>query len=267
MTTGAPALHEASVTVAAGVSLRLVRGGAGNPLLLLHDEMGHHGLLRYHHALAADYSLHIPSHPGFGSTPRQPWIMNMRDLAGWYLEALDDLELQQVNLLGFSLGGWLAAEMAAMSPDRFRKLVLVCPAGIKPPEGEIYDMFLAVARDYLTAGFYDPENAPEFPQVCPENPDPELLEAWEIAREEACRLSWRPYMYYPALPHLLHRLKRLPTHIIWGRHDNIIPASAGRVYHQSIPGSQISVLENCGHHPELEKTDAFVRLVKDFLSS
>ena len=267
MPTDAQAWREQFLTVAAGASLQLVTGGQGDPLLLLHDEMGHHGLLRYHHALAADHTLYIPSHPGFGSTERQPWIMNMRDLAGWYLEAIDDLGLERLNLMGFSLGGWLAAEMAAMSPGLFQKLILVSPAGVKPPSGEIYDMFLAVAKDYLAAGFYAPETAPEFPQVCPDNPAPELLEAWEVAREEACRLSWRPYMYYPALPNLLHRLKRLPTQIIWGRDDSIIPVSAGQVYHQSIPGSQLAVLENCGHRPELEKTDAFLRLVQDFLSS
>ena len=113
--------------------------------------------------------------------------MNIRDLAGWYLEAIEDLGLEPVNLVGFSLGGWLAAEMAAMSPNLFRKLVLVAPAGIKPPTGEIYDMFLAVSREFLAAGFYDPENTPEFRQVCPDEPGPELNEAWEVAREEACR--------------------------------------------------------------------------------
>ena len=111
------------------------------------------------------------------------------------------------------------------------------------------------------------ENTPEFQQVCPDEPSAELTEAWEVAREEACRLSWRPYMYYPGLPNLLHRLKNLPTQIIWGREDNIVPVSASRLYHESIPGSRVDILENCGHRPELEKTDDFVRLVKDFLAS
>jgi pimeloyl-ACP methyl ester carboxylesterase len=266
MATGAQAWTEETVEVA-GVNLQLVRGGSGDPLLILHDEFGHRGWFRYHEALAQDYSLYIPSHPGFGATARQEWIMNVRDLAGWYLEGIEDLGLEQVNLVGFSLGGWLAAEMASMSPNLFRKLVLVGPAGIKPPSGDIYDMFLVVAQDFLSTGFHDPDNAPEFQQVCPDDPSPELLEAWEVAREEACRLSWRPYMYYPGLPNLLHRLKNLPTQIIWGRDDNIVPVSASQVYHESIPGSRLTVLENCGHRPEFEKTDEFVALVKSFLSS
>ena len=266
MATGAQTWTEDYVEVA-GTKLQLVKGGSGDPLLLLHDELGHYGLRRYQEALAQDYTVYIPSHPGFGGTERQEWIMNIRDLAGWYLEAIEDLGLEQVNLAGFSLGGWLAAEMATMSPNLFKKLVLVGPAGIKPPTGEIFDMFLAVAKDYLTAGFHDPENTPEFRHVCPDEPSAELNEEWDVAREEACRLSWRPYMYYPGLPNLLHRLKSLPTQIIWGREDNIVPISASQVYHDSIPGSRVSVLENCGHHPELEKTDEFVALVKGFLSS
>ena len=193
--------------------------------------------------------------------------MNMRDMAGWYLEAIDDLGLSGANLMGFSLGGWLAAEMAAMSPDLFRKLILVSPAGIKPPDGEIYDMFLVVAKEFLSAGFYDTDATPEFLQICPDDPSQELSEAWDVAREEACRLSWRPYMHYPALPNLLHRLKRLPTQIIWGQQDAIIPVSAGQVFHHAIPGSGLALIDRCGHHPHIEQPDHFLAIVKNFLSS
>ncbi len=126
--------------------------------------------------------------------------MNMRDMAGWYLEALDDMGFEKADLLGFSFGGWLAAEMATMHPDRFNKMVLVNSMGIKPPSGEIFDMFLVVAKEFLTEGFLDPENTPEFEKVCPEEPTPEQAEYWEVAREQSCRLAWRPYMYYRALP-------------------------------------------------------------------
>ena len=254
------------IVEAAGTRVQLVKGGQGEPLLILHDELGHPGWLRFHEALAQEYTLYIPSHSGFGKTERLDWIMNVRDMAGWYHEVLEDLGLERMNVLAFSLGGWLAAEMAAMCPHAFKKLVLVGAAGILPPVGEIYDMFLVVAKEFLTAGFLDPANTPEFAQVCPEEPTPEQVEAWEVAREEACRLSWKPYMYYRGLPQLLHRLKTLPTLIIWGREDAIVPLSAGEVYHESIKDSRLVVLDNCGHHPELEKADDFVRLVKEFLS-
>jgi pimeloyl-ACP methyl ester carboxylesterase len=72
-------------------------------------------------------------------------------------------------------------------------------------------------------------------------------------------------MHYPALPYLLPRLKRLPTLIIWGRQDPIVPLSAGQLYHNSIPGSRLSIIDNCGHRPEVEKPDEFIRLVQEFL--
>jgi len=250
----------------AGTDLHMIKGGTGEPLLVLHDEMGHHRWLRFHAELAQNYTLHIPEHPGFGKSPRIDWIMNMRDMAGWYLQAMDELGLDQVKVLGLSLGGWLAAEMASMCPHQFSKLVLVGAPGIRPPVGEIYDMFLETATVFITAGFLDPEHTEEFKEVCPDEPTREQVDAWETAREEASRLSWRPYMHYPSLPHLLRRVKRLPTLILWGRQDGIVPLSAGEVYHEAIEGSRLVVMDGCAHRPEIEKPDEFVRLVHQFFS-
>lgn len=254
------------VVEAAGSKLHLVKGGEGEPLLLFHGEMGHPGWMRFHEALAQDHTLYIPLHPGFGKTERLDWAMNMRDLAGWYLEAMDDLGLRRVNAVGFSLGGWLAAEMAAMCPDQFKKLALVGAAGIKPPVGEIFDMFLVVAKEYLEECILDPANTEDFRLLSPDEPTPEQIESWEAAREGAARLAWKPYMHYPALPHLLSRLKRLPTLIVWGKEDPIIPLSAAEVYHNSIKGSQLAVMDQSGHQPEIERPDEFVALVRKFMS-
>ena len=84
---------------------------------------------------------------------------------------------------------------------------------------------------------------------------------------EASRLGWRPYMHNPSLPHLLHRIKSLPTLIVWGQQDAIVPLSAGQVYQESIKDSGLAVVENCGHRVEVEKSDEFVRLIKDFMSA
>jgi pimeloyl-ACP methyl ester carboxylesterase len=265
MATTSTTWTEETITLA-GTEVQMVTGGTGEPLLIFHDEMGHQSWLRYHEALAQHHRLYIPSHPGFGKTPALPWIMNMRDMAGWYLQALDDLGLGRVNVAGFSLGGWLASELATMCPHQFKKLVLVGPMGIKPPIGDIYDMFLEVAHNFITDGFLSPSNTEEFQQVCPDEPSPELTEAWEVAREEACRLGWRPYMYYPAMPDLLGRLKELPTLIVWGRQDAIVPLSAGQAYHEAIEGSRLAVLEDSGHRPEVEKSAEFIELVHQFLS-
>ena len=250
----------------AGTKLQLATGGTGEPLLILHGEMGHPGWLRFHEALAQRHTLYIPSHPGFGASERLDWIMTMRDLAGWYLQALDELKLGPVNVVGLSLGGWLAAEMATMCPHQFKRLVLVGAPGIRPPTGEIFDMFLVVATEYLTVSVLDPANTPEFRELLPDDPSPEQKELWEVAREEACRLTWKPYMHDPALPHLLRRLKGLPTLIVWGRQDAVVPLSAADVYRQSIEGSRLVVLDSCGHSPEVEKPGELAGLVQQFLA-
>ena len=252
---------------AAGIKLHMIKGGTGQPLLLLHDEMGHPGWLRYHAALAQHYTLHIPLHPGCGQSNHLDWVMHIRDLAFWYLDALDELGLGAVPVLGSSLGGWLAAEMAAMCPQQFTRLVLVGAMGVRPPVGEIRDMFLMVSREYLRASFADPVNNEEAQQLFGGDPTPEQAEAWESARELASLVGWRPYMHDPALPHVLRRLRKLPTLIVWGRQDAIVPVSAGEAYHQAIPGSRLVLLDGCGHRPEIEQADEFVRVVREFLQA
>jgi pimeloyl-ACP methyl ester carboxylesterase len=265
MTTGTGTWTGEMVTLA-GSKVHIVKGGSGEPLLLLHDEMGHHTRLRHHEVLARRHTLFIPSHPGYGASEHLEWIRSVRDMAGWYLDALDDLGLVGVNAVGLSLGGWLAAEMAAMCPRQFKKLVIVGSPGILPPSGEVYDMFLSTAQEYMTDAVLDPAATPEFAQVCPEDPTPEQVEAWEVARQQSSLLAWKPYMYDPALPHLLRRARTVPTMIVWGRQDPIVPLSVGEAYREAIPGSRLEVLEDCGHRPELERPEEFVRLVDEFLS-
>ncbi len=248
----------------AGTNVQLITGGTGAPLLVLHDELGHSGWLRVHEALARKHTLYMPSHPGFDKSERLDWIITVRDLAGWYLRALDELALGPLPVIGCAFGGWLAAEMAAMCPHHFSKLVLVAPPGIKPSVGEIFDMFLVTAQPYIEAGFLHPEQVPEYQELFGGELTPEERERREVAREQAARLTWRPYMHDPALPHLLERVT-LPTLIVWGREDAIVPVSAGELYRGAIRGSRLVVLDDCGHHPEIEQAERFVRLVGEFL--
>ena len=248
----------------AGAEMQMLKGGAGDPLLVLHDEMGQPGWLQLHEELAKHYTVYAPSLPGFGVTDRLDWIMNMRDSATWTIWALEEMGLSNMNVVGFSIGGWLAAEMATQDPSVFRRMALAAPAGILPPTGEILDMFLIVSKEFITAGFHNPSAAAEFQQVCPDEPTAEQLEQWETAREESCRLSWRPYMHDRSLPHRLGRLKNLPSLIVWGRNDTIVPPSAGEVYNQSIVGSRLVTLEDCGHRSDVEKSAELAALLREF---
>ncbi len=264
MSQATTAYTEELVSVA-GTDLQILKAGSGQPLIVFHDEMGQHTWLRYQQALSEHFEVLIPSHPGYGKSPRLDWIMTMRDMTGWYLQAFDELGIREANVVGFSLGGWLAATIASMCPHHFKKMVLVGAAGIKPPEGEIFDMFMETASEYIKLTVADPLAVEEFSTVCPPTPSPELAEAWEVAREQSVRLSWRPYMHDPALPHLLRRASGIPTLVVWGDQDRIVPLSAGRAYKEAIPGSELAVIQGSGHRPEIEAPDEFLSTVLGFL--
>lgn len=261
MTTAAQAWTEEIVEVA-GTTVQLVTGGSGSPVLVLHDEMGNPGWLDAYEALAAQHTVYVPSHPGFDKSPRLDWIATVRDLACWYVRALGELGIGHVPVLGCSFGGWLAAEIAAIHPGRFSKLVLAAPPGLRPPLGEIFDMFLVTTDDYLKTCFAD-QAAYERSFGGELSPEERLRR--ERAREQTCLLTWRPYMYDPALAHLLPAIK-VPTLLVWGREDAIVPQSAGEAYRDAIPGSRLAVLDGCGHFPQLEQPGAFVREVGAFLA-
>ncbi len=257
--------QEETVQVA-GTDLTILKGGTGRPLLVLHEEMGFTGWLNWHSALAESHQLQIPLHPGFGVSPRVEWIAGVRDMASFYSRVIQEQGLGPVDVIGFSLGGWIAAEMAASCAHQLHRMILVAPVGIRPPEGDIMDMFAMSARSFLDASAHDPENTPEFAGLYGGEATPEQFEAWEDARAEASRLAWQPYMFNPSLGPLLQGVSDLPTLLIWGRQDQIVPISAGQAYNQSIEGSELVVYEDCGHRPEIEKSQDFVDKVNNFLS-
>jgi pimeloyl-ACP methyl ester carboxylesterase len=250
----------------AGAELTFIEGGTGNPVLVLHEELGHPGWLRWHSELARSRTLLIPHHPGFGRSPRVEWVSNIRDLAGFYARVLRERKLSPIDVIGFSLGGWIAAEMAACDAAQFRRMVLVAPTGIRPPEGDIMDLFTVTARVYLDASVHDAQNTPEFAKLYGGEQTPEQFEAWEDARAETARLAWQPYMYNPSLGPLLQGVVGLPTLLIWGRQDRVVPVSAAEVYKKSIVGAELVVFDNCGHRPEVEKQAEFTQYLQRFLA-
>jgi pimeloyl-ACP methyl ester carboxylesterase len=257
---------EENVSIA-GIELRVIKGGSGKPLLILHDELGYPGWLSWQTALAQERTLVIPQAPGFGRTPRLEWIESMRDLACVYARLLREQRLSDLDVIGFSFGGWLAAEMMANDPQQFRHVLLVAPGGIKASEGEIADLFQTPARTYLMASVLDPSATPEFSQLYGGESTPQQYEAWEEARAQFARLAWQPYFHNPSLPYLLEGITGVPTLLLWGCQDRIIPRSVIERYKRVLARSQLVTFEQCGHRPEIEKTEQFVNEVKKFLAA
>lgn len=249
----------------AGTELHLIKGGAGKPLLILHDELGFPGWVSWNHMLAETRTQLIPLQPGFGKTPRLDWVRNYRDLAGFYSQAVREMRLDPVDVIGFSAGGFIAAEMAAADPKIFSHLVLVAPMGIKPAVGEILDIFPITIRTHLVATVAD-SNTPEFGKIYGGEMSPEQFELFEDARAETARIGWEPYMHNPSLPHLLRGLK-VPTLLVWGTRDLVVPRGCIDAYRQAIVGAQVAEIEGVGHRPEIEDAVKFERAVGKFLAA
>jgi pimeloyl-ACP methyl ester carboxylesterase len=250
----------------AGADLTMIKGGSGKPLLMLHDELGFPGWMTWNETLAHDRTLVIPLQPGYGKSPKQAWIRSYRDLGGFYSQAIRELRLDPIDVIAFSAGGFAAAEMAAADPRLFSKMVLVAPMGIKPEQGEIMDIFPVTIRTHLRATVADPYNTPEFLKIYGGEMTPEQFELFEDARAEAARIGWEPYMHNPSLPHLLHGLN-LPTLLVWGTADKVVPRGCIDLYQKSVAGAQLVEIAGAGHRPEIENSAAFERAVTKFLAA
>jgi pimeloyl-ACP methyl ester carboxylesterase len=261
----APGTSEETVFVGdAGVVT--LSAGKGSPVLVLHDELGFPGWLQWMRDLQSQCRLIAPLQPGFGQTPRVEWIDDYRDLAAFYLHLVRELDLAPVDVVGFSAGGYLSAEMVAACPDAFRRLVLVAPLGLRPLEGEIFDFLAVTARAHLAATVTNLD-APEVASIYGGEMTPELFQLFEAARAETSRLGWEPFMFSPSLGQRLKGIENVPSMIIWGDADRVVPKGCIDAYAGALSNCRVEILPACGHRPEVEATDTFVALLSDFLGA
>jgi pimeloyl-ACP methyl ester carboxylesterase len=250
---------------AAGISVELRRGGKGAPLLVIHGELGVPGWLESFSRLAEHYDVIVPSLPGYGQSTRPDWIMSVHDLAAWVTWLARDLDIRTpVNVIGCSLGGWVAAELATVAPQFLAKLVLVGAMGLKPEDGEIFDYFLESGPTGIRRNFHKPESSAEFARFWGREWTPEETDLVEQHREMTCRIAWKPYMHSLTLRQLLPGVAT-PTLLVWGREDAVVPLNAGSIYERSIRSARLATIAHCGHMPEMEQPAEFVELVRSFL--
>ena len=247
-----------------GIRVHTWVGGQGDPLLVLHGAGGNRGWTRWLDQVSERFTVWAPTHPGFGRSDDADWMEGIDDLARFHLWFIEAARLGRPHLLGHSIGGWTAAEMAAMSPASFDRLILVAPVGLKPEVGEILDVFYYSPAQLLTMTVYDAKTVPEWQELYGRPPSPAEIEIATRNREMAARLTWKPYMHNLRLARFLPRVAN-PTLIIWGREDRVVPVECGEQYRRSLPNATLTVLERCGHLPPIEQPDAFARLVLDFL--
>ena len=254
--------YSTSAVTVRGCRIRLMRGGSGDPLLYLHGASGA-SWLPFLQTLTKRFDVIAPEHPGFGESDTPDWLDTIHDLAYFYLDLLDELKLDGAHLVGNSLGGWLAAEIAVRNTSRLASLTLCNASGLYVPGVKQTDSFMISEEQRLREFFYDPKKAEEMVArvMHPDREDTVLKNRATVAK-----LSWQPRSHDPHLPKWLHRID-VPTLLIWGDHDKSFPKEHALAYQQGIPGAKLVMIPKCGHVPQIEQPDAFIAALESFIDA
>src|SRR5437899_12691986 len=246
------------------VRLEILERGQGRPILWLHGEEGLDPGAPFLELLAAQGRVLAPSHPGFGRSPDVGSIDTVDDLSYLYLDLLAARNLRDVVVIGSSLGGWVAAEMAVKSSDRLGGLVLVAPLGSKVGDREtrdIPDIFALPPDEVARLQYRDPARA----AIAHTKLWDDQLTVIARNREATALYAWEPYFHNPKLRQWLHRIT-LPTLLLWGADDRFVTAAYyGDAFRAAIPGARFETIDRAGHFPHIEEPAALVERIRGFI--
>jgi len=244
------------------VSVRVWRSGKGTPLVYLHGAAGFPGWLPFFEQLAAKYDVLVPEHPGFGKSDNPAWIRNVGDVAMYYLDFLDGLGAERVHLVGHSLGGWIAAELAVRNTGRLATLSLIAPAGVRVKGVPSGDNFIWSPEELAKNLFHDQAFAERMLAQPLSEEDADLA---LTNRFMAAKLGWEPRWFNPALERWLHRID-VPTLVLWGADDKLMPVKYAEVWRARVPQVSVETIPQCGHLPHIEKAEATAGKLLGFLA-
>lgn len=249
-----------------GVKTVIKAIGSGKPVLFLHGAATLEGF-DFAAELADRFRVLCPSHPGMGFSGDAPHIADISDFLVHYLNLLDALNLsEKPHLIGFSMGGWLATELAAIARDRFDKVVLMAPAGLNDP-----------AHPAANLGTIPPQELPGYLthdvsvalRYFPDGSDPAAAEAFGADRmregETVGKLCATQGMGQPNLKRFMNRITN-PTLVVWGAEDRILPASQAPLWIEALPNAQLLTVAGTGHLIAQENPET-LRKIGDFLAA
>lgn len=237
--------------------------GAGKPVLLLHGGGGPATVAGFAALLAAggEHRVITPVHPGFEGTPRPAGLTDPAGLARLYTGLLDTLGLRDVTVVGNSLGGWTAAEMALVAAPAVGRYVLVDAVGLDLPEAPVVDFFSLTLPEVADLSYHEPDKFRIDPAELPAH-----RQAATAGNREALRVYGGPTMADPTLRERLVKAAG-PTLVVWGAADRIVPPLHGRTYAAAMPDARYELIPDAGHLPQLETPATLVRLVSEFASA
>lgn len=242
------------------VTLTVDDRGHGDPVLLLHGGAGPASVSGFAGLLAAHRDVRVltPVHPGFDGTPRPDGLASIRALAGVYGRLLAHLGLTGVTVIGSSIGGWTAAELALCAADRVDRLVLIDAVGLRSAEHPVADFFSLTFDEVIDRSFADPDA---------HRTDPATLTDEQRAIAAGNRAALLAYggttMTDPTLAARLATLT-VPTLVAWGAADRIATPAYGEQYAAAIHGAAFHLLPDAGHLPQLETPDALLTVIDRF---
>src|SRR5712691_7800861 len=224
-------------TFADGLTVRIDERGSGRPMLVLHGGGGPQSVSSFAEALSTRAHVLAPVHPGFAGEPRPEWFNGVDDLALTYLELLERLDLRDVMVIGSSIGGWIAAEMAVRDTTRLSSIVLVDATGIQVDGHEIADVFPLTPYELSALSFHNPAAF----RIDPATLSPEQVAAI-VGNFQALGVYGRePGMRDPKLRRRLGRV-RIPALVVWGESDGVVDPDYGRAYAQSLPNARFKLI-------------------------
>jgi pimeloyl-ACP methyl ester carboxylesterase len=248
--------------------VRLVRGGSGAPVLYLHSAGTDVEWGEIHERLAERFTVLLPAHPGFAESTGLEEVDGIFDLVLHYVDLLDALGLRGAPMVGASFGGWIAAEIAALYPERVTKLVLVDAVGIWIDDTPIRELFGTQPAELAPLLFYDQEHpiAAFMRAFDPKIPLPEELLLPQLkAMEATAKVGWNPYLHDPKLEQRLHRVTAA-TLVVWGKQDGLVPLAYAEKWKRLVKGARVEVIDRCGHSPAIEQPAALAEIVTRFLA-
>lgn len=246
-----------------GIPTHLFEGGnpAAPPLLYLHGALNGNLWLDYHKTLAQHFHLFAPDTPGFGLTERPNWMRDISDYVLYFHDLLNTLSLETPFIVGHSLGGWMAVEIAVWYPERVSKLVLSNAFGLRVKGVPLPDIFAMAPEVFIGTCF---ENMTAAMPLIPAEINVGVMFSQYKQFTALASLLWNP-SYDPRLERRLERVN-CPTLLLWGENDRLTAPVYGDAYHRLIPSSKLVKLSGTGHMPMFEQTEAWSATISQFLN-
>ena len=239
--------------------LTITDQGSGQAYLVLHGGAGPASVGGLAEALAKTGRAVAPTLPGYAGQPRPDWFHRVEDLVDANLALLEHLDLDDVVVIGNSLGGWIAAELALRFSPRIRSMVLINACGIDVGAGNpaIVNPMSVPPAERAALSFHDPKHFATAP------PTPEALAMMAANQSASMTYAGEPFMHDPHLRERLAQI-RIPTLLLWGANDRIVTPAYGQRFAGSIPNARFELITEAGHFPQIERLDAVLSLVVGF---